>query len=67
MIGTPQEQIAAIYLPPSYRRASGRRYPVIYLLHGVFDSHDTWVGHVEIKARLDRLIAARTIPEVVRR
>lgn len=65
LIGTEAEQIAAVYLPPSYRRASGRRYPVIYLLHGIFDSHDTWVGHVGIKDRLDRLIASRAIPEVI--
>jgi S-formylglutathione hydrolase len=65
LIGTPAEQTAAIYLPRSYRRASGRRYPVIYLLHGVFDSHDTWLGYVDIKARLDRLIASERIREVI--
>ncbi len=65
LIGTPTEQIAAVYLPPSYRRASGRRYPVIYLLHGIFDSHETWVEHVGIKARLDRAIAARSMPEAI--
>ena len=32
----------AVYLPPSYKAAPERRYPVIYLLHGFTDSVDNW-------------------------
>jgi S-formylglutathione hydrolase FrmB len=64
-LGTAPEQTAAVYLPPSYHAATGRRYPVIYLLHGIFDSHETWLEYVDLAERLDRLIAAERIPEVI--
>jgi enterochelin esterase-like enzyme len=64
-LGTASEQTAAVYLPQSYGRSSARRYPVIYLLHGIFDSHETWLAYVDIAERLDRLIAARRIPDVI--
>lgn len=63
-LGTATTQHAAVYLPPSYARADGRRYPVIYLLHGIADSHETWL-RLGLPAMLDRLIAANRIPEVI--
>ena len=47
------------------RRARGRRYPVVYLLHGIFDSRNTWIEYAGVTATLDRLIAAERIPEVI--
>ena len=64
-VGSETTQSAAIYLPPGYTRETSRRYPVLYLLHGIFDSHETWTGFFEIPALLDRLIAAGTIPPVI--
>lgn len=65
LVRTETEQNVAVYLPPSYRRASNRRYPVIYLLHGIFDSRMTWIEYVGAPAILDRLIAAGRIPELI--
>lgn len=31
-----------IYLPPGYDVEKGRRYPVLYLLHGIVDTDATW-------------------------
>jgi S-formylglutathione hydrolase len=64
LIGTSTFQTTAIYLPPSYGRGS-RHYPVIYLLHGIANNHETWLNYIGIKAILDRSIAARRIPEVI--
>ncbi|QQS40511.1 MAG: esterase family protein [Acidobacteriota bacterium] len=33
----------AVYLPPSYAESSDRRYPVLYLLHGIGDTEKTWL------------------------
>lgn len=46
-----------VYTPPGYE-AGGDRYPVFYLLHGAFDSDNSWstVGRAGII--LDNLIAA---------
>ena len=64
-VGTETTQTAAIYLPAGYDRETTRRYPVVYLLHGIFDSHETWTGHFEVPAMLDRLIAAGDLPPAI--
>jgi enterochelin esterase-like enzyme len=40
LLGDPAEMRVAVYLPPGYETASGRRYPAIYLLHG-------WLGDID--------------------
>ncbi|SPH18035.1 Carbohydrate acetyl esterase/feruloyl esterase [Defluviimonas aquaemixtae] len=65
LLGTPDIQGAAIYLPPSYGSQPERRYPVVYLLHGIFDDYVVWLEHFEVPAILDRLIEAGDIPELV--
>lgn len=65
LLGTPEVQAAAVYLPPGYDSASERRYPVIYLLHGIFDDYVVWLKIEEVPERLDRLIARGAIPEVL--
>jgi S-formylglutathione hydrolase len=38
---SPDRQVS-VYLPPSYDQDPGRRYPVVYLLHGFTDSDTNW-------------------------
>ena len=65
LLGTPSVQGAAIYQPPSYEIETERRYPVIYLLHGIFDHYQVWLETFGVPAILDRLIAANEIPELI--
>lgn len=66
LMGTAITQEAAIYLPPSYDREPPRRYPVIYMLHGVFDRYSTWLaGGFDVPVILNRLIAAGDLPEAI--
>lgn len=65
LLGTPDVQSAAIYLPPSYERQTDRHYPVIILLHGIFDDHGVWLENVDVPAMLDRLITSQAIPEII--
>ena len=65
LVGTPAAQSATVYLPPSYDATKKRRYPAIYLLHGVFDNHQAWFGYLGMKERLDQLIETGAIPEVI--
>ena len=52
-----------IYLPPGYAAAT-RRYPVVYLLHGMAGSDHQWQD-LGIAATADRLIAAGTISPLI--
>lgn len=54
-----------VYTPPGYG-ADGRRYPVLYLLHGGGDSDDSWWTVGRAGFILDNLIAAgKAVPMIV--
>jgi enterochelin esterase-like enzyme len=46
-----------IYTPPGYEQNTAKNYPVLYLIHGMTDTEETWfkVGHANLI--LDNLIA----------
>jgi enterochelin esterase-like enzyme len=54
----------AIYLPYDYS-TSERAYPVVYLLHGLGDHHDTWIQDGEINRYADKAIAKGSIPPMI--
>jgi len=54
----------AIYLPPGYE-TSQRRYPVVYLLHGLSDNESGWIQFGEVNLAADRAIASREIPPII--
>ena len=53
-----------VYLPPSYEREGGRRYPVAYYLHGAWGTEDDWTRMGGLHAVMDSLIAAG-MPEMI--
>jgi len=55
-----------VYTPPEYDAANGRRYPVLYLLHGWSSLADSWLGGGQANLILDNLIAQRrAVPMIV--
>ena len=46
-----------VYTPPGYESGAGK-YPIFYLLHGAFDSDDSWSSVGRAGFILDNLIAA---------
>ena len=42
--GEATDRHVSVYLPPSYERAPGKRYPVVYLLHGIGDTDKTFTS-----------------------
>jgi S-formylglutathione hydrolase len=43
LIGDTPDRRITIYLPPSYERDSAKRYPVLYLLHGMTSDPREWL------------------------
>lgn len=64
LLSEPADQKIAVYLPPSYE-TSTKRYPVIYLLHGIADTYDVWTTSWKIPALLDQLVAANGMRETI--
>lgn len=55
---------ASVYLPAGY--SAQRRYPVLYLLHGLAGNHHEWPAYVRAGAVLDTVIAAgKAVPMIV--
>ena len=55
---------AVVYLPPRY--SSDRKYPVLYLLHGIGGNEWEWSGYVHADAIVDNLIAdGKATPMIV--
>jgi enterochelin esterase family protein len=50
-----------VYLPPGYDETRGRRYPVLYLLHGFANDHHSWHRYGRANDILDNLLAERSI------
>jgi len=53
----------AVQLPPSYG-AGDRRYPVLYVLHGLFENQEFWEGR-GLSTILEGLWASGQVPEVI--
>lgn len=61
---TGTRRVASVYLPPGF--SAERKYPVLYLLHGLAGNHDEWRGYVRANTILDNLIAeGRAAPMIV--
>jgi S-formylglutathione hydrolase len=65
LLGDPVEQSVAVYLPPGYEREPSRRFPVLYLLHGIGGTYTDWTEDWDIRSIADRLIAKGTIGELL--
>lgn len=67
--GDSPDRDVSVYLPPSYASSAGKRYPVIYMLHGFTDSDDKWMGPtkhwINLPTLLDRSAAAGTSQEFI--
>lgn len=55
---------AQVYLPPGY--SADKKYPVLYLLHGIGGNEHEWTGYVKAHIILDNLMAAgKAVPFIV--
>jgi enterochelin esterase-like enzyme len=60
--GTRRE--ANVYLPPGY--STDRKYPGLYLLHGIGGNQYEWPGYIKAPVILDNLIAeGKAVPMIV--
>ena len=64
LMGTATTQSATVYLPSGYDDVE-RRYPTVYLLHGIFDTAAVWTNFYNLPDTLDELISAGRMPETI--
>ena len=55
-----------VYLPNGYEKETDRQYPVLYLLHGLSDTHTGWEKNGRMKIVIDELIGSgECVPMIV--
>ncbi|HXI69833.1 MAG TPA: alpha/beta hydrolase-fold protein [Verrucomicrobiae bacterium] len=55
---------AVVYLPPNY--SSDKKYPVLYLLHGIGGNEWEWSGYIHADAIVDNLITVgKAVPMII--
>ncbi|MCS6898312.1 MAG: alpha/beta hydrolase-fold protein, partial [Polyangiaceae bacterium] len=59
-----EERRYTLYLPPSYG-TQGRRFPTLYLLHGLLDWERTWLDKGALAPTLDRMIHQGMVGEMI--
>lgn len=55
----------SIYLPKSYDSSTDKKYPVLYLLHGVFDNNNGWVQRGHLQDVANKVIDAGNAEEMI--
>ena len=48
-----------VYLPKGYNQNPDKKYPVLYLLHGMSDNKQSWANRGHVKDVMDRLTASK--------
>ena len=54
----------SVYLPAGYDRST-RDYPVLYLLHGLSDTHTMWPRRAHLREVMDLLVAGGTVCDMI--
>lgn len=54
-----------VYTPPAYGKELGKKYPVMYLQHGVGEDETSWVWNGKLNFILDNLIAEGSCKEMI--
>lgn len=63
--GVDTELSYGIYLPPSYYTDTDKTYPVVYLLHGINSTNNSFMNVDHIDSFMDNLIAEGTVMEMI--
>jgi enterochelin esterase-like enzyme len=59
------EQQYTVYLPPDYSQNPNRKYPVLYLLHGMGGNHTGWATGGNVKTIADEAISSGLSKEMI--
>jgi S-formylglutathione hydrolase FrmB len=69
LAGDAPDRDVSVFLPASYPIAAGRRYPVVYMLHGYTDSDEQWMGFkkhwINLAEVIDRTMAKSDLREML--
>jgi S-formylglutathione hydrolase FrmB len=61
------DQPFSIFLPPSFKKETSRRYPVVYFLHGLNNDQTSWTvpRYGDLPQKVEDMIVAGRLPEFI--
>ncbi|WP_235912720.1 alpha/beta fold hydrolase [Croceibacterium salegens] len=62
--GNSADRDVIVVLPPSYRASPGRRYPVLYALHGYSIGAEQWIQEIRVPQVVEAAFA-KGVPEMI--
>lgn len=65
LLGDTPNRSMLVYLPAGYASSAGKRYPVVYLLHGFGGNESEWTGLAPLKPAMDTLVRNGTVREMI--
>jgi enterochelin esterase-like enzyme len=63
--GNATERDVVVYLPPGYATDAGKRYPVVYQLHGWLPGAEQWSQMIDLERGANEAIAAGDADEMI--
>lgn len=54
-----------VLLPASYETNKTKKYPVLYLLHGLMDTDSSWQHKGNVKEHVDKIMASGNVKEMI--
>ena len=54
-----------VFLPKSFEQNKEKKYPVLYLLHGMWETNPVWAERGHVKDVMDRLVASGEACEMI--
>ena len=63
VLNAPRE--VSVFLPRGFKVQPDKKYPVLYLLHGMWDTNVSWPARGHVKDVMDRLTASKEACDMI--
>ena len=61
----PENRAYTVLLPRNYDKHPEKKYPIVYLLHGIMDTNEGWYKNGHIKTVMDKLVESGEADEMI--
>lgn len=61
----PESRAYTVLLPRNYDTNLQKKYPIVYLLHGIMDTNEGWYKNGRVKMVMDKLVESGEADEMI--
>lgn len=60
-----EKRAYTVMLPRNYDKNPDKKYPILYLLHGIMDTNEGWYKNGRVKTVMDKLVESGDVEEMI--